>query len=180
MQTFSILPSPEDNLSVSLHYGYMELKKVFRDLIPPPFIFMVTPTAPASFCTRDWIWAAAASTPDPLTYCASQGSNLHLCREPSCCSWIPNPLHHSSNSWRCVFSFFFLSFFAVSMACTSPWTQGQNWSHRSDNMGSIKLGHQETFWRCLTKKCSPILYTYVFFSFSFSFFFSFFFFFTLF
>ena len=34
----------------------------------------------------------------PLTHC-TRGLNLHLCNNPSCCTWILNPWCHSGNSF---------------------------------------------------------------------------------
>ena len=66
---------------------------------------MAAPTACGSSWARDWIWAAAetyataAATPDPLTHCGIPGIKpTHLCSNPSCNSWIPNPQCHSGNS----------------------------------------------------------------------------------
>ena len=47
---------------------------------------------------RDWIQAAAAPALDPLTYCTSQGSNLHLLSHPSHHTQIFNPPHYGRNS----------------------------------------------------------------------------------
>ena len=48
------------------------------------------------------IWKFLAPL-DPLTHCARLGSNTHLHSDPSCCSWIPNPLCHGGNSYRYLF-----------------------------------------------------------------------------
>ena len=53
--------------------------------------------------SRDWIQVTAstytsAAATDPLTRCTGPGIEPHLRRNPSCCSWIPNPLCHSGNS----------------------------------------------------------------------------------
>ena len=71
---------------------------------------MATPTAYGGCCAGDWIWdtsttyATAETTLDPLTHCAGLGSDLCLHSNPSHCSWILNPLHHSRNSTNYCFS----------------------------------------------------------------------------
>ena len=35
-------------------------------------------------------------------------SNLHLCSDPSCCSWILNPQHQNGNSYQVLFRCFFV------------------------------------------------------------------------
>ena len=40
----------------------------------------------------------AVAKPDPLVHCVGTGSKPHLHSNPSCCSWILNPLLHSRNS----------------------------------------------------------------------------------
>ena len=58
---------------------------------------------------RDWIWAAAVTyattvaMTDPLIHCSGPGIKLHLCRDPSCCRRILNPLHHSRNNPSYIF-----------------------------------------------------------------------------
>ena len=39
-----------------------------------------------------------AAMPDPLIHCIMPGIKPALARDPSCCSWILNTLHHSKNS----------------------------------------------------------------------------------
>ena len=79
------------------------------------FFFMATLVAYGNDTARDGIRAAAviyaiaAATPDSLTRCTSQGSNLCLPRNPSCCSRILNLLRHSGN-YRAVFVLFCLVF----------------------------------------------------------------------
>ena len=64
------------------------------------FNFMATPTSYGSSWARDWIWAIAVTTLDPLSHCAGPAEfNLHRHSDPSCCSQILNPLHYGRNSY---------------------------------------------------------------------------------
>ena len=64
---------------------------------------MAVPTVYGSSRVRDCIWAIAAAIYISLTHCAGLESNPRLCSNPSHCSWVLNPLHHSRNS--CFFNF---------------------------------------------------------------------------
>ena len=43
-------------------------------------------------------YITAVATPDPLTHCMGKGIKPAPLQQPSCCSQVLNPLHHSRNS----------------------------------------------------------------------------------
>ena len=58
------------------------------------FFFSATPASIWKF----WTAAVTYTTAGSLTHYAGSGSNLHLCRDLSCCSEILNSLRHSGNA----------------------------------------------------------------------------------
>ena len=75
------------------------------------FCFMAVPASCGSSRVRDWIrvtavtYAATVSMLHPSTHAADRRSNPYLHSYLNCCSWILNPLYHSRNSKKYIFTF---------------------------------------------------------------------------
>ena len=85
------------------------------------FLFIVPPTAYGSSQAREWIqttavtYATAVAMLNPTAL--DWGSNPRLCRGPSHCSRLLNPLRHSGNSF---FICFWWTYFLITRFCPKP------------------------------------------------------------